>query len=107
MFGLGGIHVEVMRDVAYQLAPFGESEALAMIGRIRGHKLLQGMRGAPPSDLAALARALSQLSQFAASHRNTVAEIDINPFVVLPQGQGGYALDALIVPHSNPQETPK
>ena len=107
MFGLGGIHVEVMRDVAYQLAPFGESEALAMIGRIRGHKLLRGMRGAPPSDLAALARALSQLSQLAASHRNTVAEIDINPFVVLPQGQGGYALDALIVPHSNPQETPK
>lgn len=106
MFGLGGIHVEVMRDVAFQLAPFGEPQALAMIARIRGHKLLQGVRGAPPVDLATLARALSRLSQFAASHRDSVSEIDINPFLVLPQGQGGYALDALIVPHSNPQETP-
>ncbi|MDB5857319.1 MAG: hypothetical protein JWQ76_1008, partial [Ramlibacter sp.] len=101
MFGLGGIHVEVLRDVAFRLAPFGESEALAMIGQIRGHKLLQGVRGAPPSDVAALARALARLSQFAFAQRASVAEIDINPLLVLPQGQGAYALDALLVPHSD------
>jgi acyl-CoA synthetase (NDP forming) len=105
MFGLGGIHVEVLRDVAFRLAPFSEREALAMISQIRGHKLLQGVRGAPPSDLAALARTLSRLSQFAVAQRGTVAEIDINPLLVLQQGQGVYALDALIVPHPASQET--
>lgn len=103
MFGLGGIHVEVMRDVAFRLAPFDEREALAMIGQIRGRRLLQGVRGAPPADVVVLARTLARLSQFAFDHRGSVAEVDINPFLVLPQGQGGYALDALVVPH--PPET--
>jgi acyl-CoA synthetase (NDP forming) len=101
MFGLGGIHVEVLRDVAFRLAPFGEDEARAMIRQIRGYRLLEGVRGAPPSDIAALARALARLSQFAAAQRDRIAEIDINPLLVLPQGQGAYALDALIVPHSD------
>jgi hypothetical protein len=72
-----------------------------MIRQIRGYRLLEGVRGAPPSDIAALARALARLSQFAAAQRDRIAEIDINPLLVLPQGQGAYALDALIVPHSD------
>lgn len=98
MFGLGGIHVEVMRDVAFRVAPIDEHEARAMVMDIRGAALLAGVRGAPPTDVDALAQALSRLSWFAWTHRDSVAEIDINPFVVMPQGQGAFALDALIAP---------
>ena len=65
MFGLGGIFVEVFRDVAFRVAPFDEDSALAMIKSIRGYPLLDGARGRPKCDLLALARAISQLSQFA------------------------------------------
>lgn len=100
MFGLGGVHVEIMRDVVFRLAPFSEEEALAMVKELRGYGILQGARGAPPSDVQALTRTLSCLSRFAAMNRDTIAEIDINPFVVMPRGQGAFALDALIVPHA-------
>ncbi len=98
MFGLGGIHVEVLRDVAFRLAPFDETEARAMVGSIRGYRMLEGVRGAPPGDVDALAKALADLSQFAVDYRGLVDEVDINPLVVLPKGQGVYALDALLVP---------
>lgn len=98
MFGLGGVYVEVMKDVAFRLAPFNENEALSMVKEIRGYAILEGARGAAPADMAALARALSLLSHFAALNRDTIAEIDINPFVVMPHGQGAFALDALIAP---------
>jgi len=97
MFGLGGIHVEVLRDVAFRLAPINEREAMSMIREIRGHALLEGVRGAPPSDVDALAKALSRLSRFAMAHRGRVEEIDLNPFVVMPRGKGAFALDALII----------
>ncbi|CAN7781796.1 acetate--CoA ligase family protein [Cupriavidus necator] len=97
MFGLGGIHVEVLRDVAFRLAPINEREALSMVREIRGHALLEGVRGAPPSDVDALAKALSRLSWFAVTHRDRVEEIDLNPFVVMPRGEGAFALDALII----------
>lgn len=107
MFGLGGIHVEVLRDVAFRLAPFDERDARDMISQIRGHQVLLGTRGAPAGDLRALARALSSLSRFAATHRDSVAEIDINPLLVLPEGEGAFALDALIVPIPTQKETAK
>lgn len=102
MFGLGGIFVEVFRDVAFRVAPFDEDSALAMIKSIRGYPLLDGARGRPKCDLLALARAISQLSQFAHANAGAFAAIDINPFVVLPDAT--YALDALIVPSSQPEE---
>ena len=98
MFGLGGIHVEVLRDVTFRLAPFSENEARRMIADIRGHRMLDGVRGAPPSDKGALAKALARLSEFAVNYSGLVNEVDINPLVVLPEGEGVYALDALIVP---------
>ena len=98
MFGLGGVYVEVLKDVAFRLAPFNEDEALSMVREIRGYAILEGTRGSPPADMGALTRALSALSRFAATNRDTIAEIDINPFVVMPQGQGAFALDALIIP---------
>lgn len=97
MFGLGGVHVEVLRDVAFRLAPISEDEAHDMVSSIRGHRLLDGVRGAPPSDKHALAKALARLSEFAVDYRGLIDEVDINPLVVLPDGDGVYALDALIV----------
>lgn len=98
MFGLGGIFVEVFQDVVFRLAPFDVAEAHEMIREIQGFKLLQGVRGAPPSDINALANALVALSQFAAIHADQLDSVDINPFVVLEQGKGAMALDSLVVP---------
>ena len=96
MFGLGGIFVEVLRDVVFKPAPFGVEDAREMIDRVRGSALLYGVRGSPPADIGALAEALSRLSLFAAANAATIASIDINPFVVLPHGQGAIAVDAFI-----------
>ncbi len=101
MFGLGGIFVEVFQDVVFRMAPFDHSEAMKMIAEIKGFKLLQGARGNPPSDIAALADALVALSQFAATHGDQLHSIDLNPFIVMPQGQGVMALDCLVVPKTN------
>jgi acyl-CoA synthetase (NDP forming) len=97
MLGLGGIFVEVLRDVTFRIAPFGIEEARAMIAELRGAAILKGARGQPPADLAALAEALSRLSLFAAAHRGRLASVDINPLLVRPEGQGVAALDALIL----------
>ena len=96
MFGLGGVFVEVLKDVTFRAAPFGVAEAQRMIREIRGFALLEGARGAPPCDIDALAKLLSDLSRFAAAHRDRVAGIDLNPVRVLAKGQGVIALDALI-----------
>ena len=97
MLGLGGIFVEVLRDVTFRIAPFGEEEARRMIGELRGQAMLQGARGQPPCDIDALAAALSKLSVFAAAKRAEFTSIDVNPLLVRPKGQGAAALDALIV----------
>lgn len=98
MFGLGGVHVEVLKDVTFRLAPFDRGEAMRMIDDIRGRALLSGVRGALPSDVGALADVLVSISQFAAAHRDDVETIDLNPVVALPVGEGVVALDALVVP---------
>jgi acyl-CoA synthetase (NDP forming) len=100
MFGLGGIFVEVLQDVTLRIAPFGEDEAHAMIREVKGFPLLRGARGRPPADIDALARALSLLSAFAAAYADTLETLDINPFLVRPEGQGAVAVDALIVPRA-------
>ena len=97
MLGLGGIFVEVLRDVTFRIAPFGIEEAHRMIGELRGRAMLEGARGQPPCDLDALAQALSNLSIFAAAKRAEFTSIDINPLLVRPKGQGAAALDALIL----------
>lgn len=97
MFGLGGIFTEIMKDVTFRLAPFDEAEALEMIRSIKGFPLLDGARGRKKCDQAALAKALANLSVFAAANRDVLASIDINPVVVLPEGEGVAALDAVIL----------
>ena len=98
MFGLGGVFVEVLKDVTFRVAPFGPEEAHRMIDEIRGRAVLDGARGAPPADLDALANAISKLSIFAAENSDTIQTIDINPFLALPKG--ALAVDALIIPSS-------
>jgi acyl-CoA synthetase (NDP forming) len=102
LLGLGGIFVEVLRDVTFRIAPFGLEEARAMIGELRGAAILKGARGKPPGDLDALAETLSKLSLFAAAQRGQFSSIDINPLLVRPQGKGVVALDALIVTEGTP-----
>jgi len=98
MFGLGGIFVEVLKDVAFRVAPFDEQEAHRMMRELRGFPVLEGVRGRPRGDLDATAAALAALSRFATTHRDSLQSAELNPVLVLPEGQGLVALDALIVP---------
>ena len=97
MFGLGGVFVEVLKDVSFRAAPFGVAEAHRMIREIRGYAMLEGVRGAPPSDVDALAELLSTLSRFAAAHADRLLSVDLNPVIVRPRGEGVVPLDALVV----------
>ncbi|MER7398600.1 acetate--CoA ligase family protein [Streptomyces sp. NPDC000151] len=97
--GLGGVLVEVLRDTAVAVPPFGEDHARAALGRLRGHALLEGVRGAPPADTDALVEVMLRVQRMALELGDQLAELDINPLVVLPKGQGAVALDALAVCH--------
>lgn len=97
MFGLGGVFVEVLKDVTFRVAPFDEAEALRMIREIRGFAMLEGVRGAPPADIDALAGLLSRLSHFAAANADIVESVDLNPVRVMPEGKGVVPLDALLL----------
>ncbi len=101
MFGLGGVHVEVLRDVSLRHAPFDDGGARAMIDAIRGRRLLDGVRGQPPADVDALARTLVALSELAAAAGDSLASLDVNPFVALPRGRGAVALDGVVIGRSD------
>jgi len=95
-FGLGGIYVEWLRDVAFGLAPITDADARRMIDSIRTAPLLRGVRGEPPSDVAALADALLRLSQLVTDFE-AIREIDLNPVIALEAGKGCSVVDARIV----------
>jgi acyl-CoA synthetase (NDP forming) len=97
MVGLGGIHVEVLRDVAFAPVPIGAEEASALLGELNGAALLDGVRGEPPADRAALVQLMVALSRVAADYADHIAEIDLNPVIVHPAGQGLTVVDVLIV----------
>lgn len=96
MFGFGGVQVEVWNDVTFSLPPLTREDALEMITHVRGRPLLTGLRGADPSDVDALADAISVLSRVALTW-DDVQSVEINPLLVLPKGQGVVALDALVI----------
>ena len=100
MVGLGGIHVEILGDVAFAPVPMSEAAAQALVNRLKGAAMLDGIRGAKPCDLDALIQTIVALSHFAADHAETIAEIDLNPVIVHPQGQGVSVVDALIIKQS-------
>ncbi|MBU1360889.1 MAG: acetate--CoA ligase family protein [Gammaproteobacteria bacterium] len=96
MVGLGGVMVEVLRDVSFRLAPFDHATAHEMIASLKGKDLLHGARGRPKADVSALADALVRLSQIGAAAQEHVRSIEINPFLVLAEGLGAVAVDAVI-----------
>ncbi|MYW46462.1 acetate--CoA ligase family protein [Streptomyces sp. SID161] len=95
--GLGGVLVEVLRDVAVRVPPFGEDQARAMLGELRGRALLDGVRGRPPADVDALVEVVLRVQRMSLELGGRIAELDVNPLMVLPRGQGAVALDALVV----------
>jgi acetate---CoA ligase (ADP-forming) len=96
MFGLGGIFVEVLKDVVFRRCPFGPDTAEAMIRSIKGAPLLLGARGRKQADVKALADMLSRLSAFAIAAGDRLQSIDLNPVFAMPEGQGAFAVDAVI-----------
>ena len=93
MFGLGGIYVEVLKDVSFRVAPINERSARNMMSEIRSYQLLLGARGEPPADLKAAEEVLLRVSQMVTDFPE-ILELDINPLVLMPEGQGAIALDA-------------
>jgi acetyltransferase len=98
MVGLGGITTELFRDVIYRPAPVSATEATAMLAELKAAPLLSGFRGAAKTDIPALAQLISQISVLAAATRDHIAEIEINPVLVHPEGKGVTIVDALVVP---------
>jgi acetyltransferase len=96
MFGLGGVYVEVLRDVTFRIAPIRELGAYRMIQQIRAYKLLEGFRGQPPRDVDAIAECLLRLSQLA-TELEAIEELDINPLMVFERGAGARVVDARIL----------
>ena len=97
LFGSGGVMVEVYNDVALRRCPITRQEAHAMIAEVKGARLLQGFRGRPAADLDALADTLVRVSYLAMHMDGHLAELDVNPLMVLPSGHGVKAVDALVV----------
>ncbi len=96
MFGLGGIFVEVLKDVTFALAPLTEEECFRMIERTRSYRLLAGIRGQEPVDIPAVVRALQRLSQLVMDFPE-IDEVDINPLKVGLVGDGAFVVDARII----------
>ena len=97
LFSSGGVMVEVYNDVALRRCPITRREARAMVAEVKGARLLRGFRGRPAADVEALEDALVRVSHLAMHMEGTLAELDINPLMVLPVGRGVKAVDALVV----------
>ena len=91
--GLGGVFVELMKDVSLRLAPVNKADAIEMLSELRGAKALEGFRGQAPRDIDALAQSIVSLSDFFVEHRTWLSEIEVNPVIVLEEGKGIRAVD--------------
>nr|MBA2454756.1 acetate--CoA ligase family protein [Chloroflexia bacterium] len=97
--GLGGIFVEILKDVALGVPPLTEKDSREMLNSLRGKAILEGARGAAPADTDALIALLGGFSQLCVDLKDDVAEIDINPLLVFDKGLGARVVDCLIVPN--------
>jgi acyl-CoA synthetase (NDP forming) len=102
-FGLGGTLIEIVDDVALRPLPLRDGDAEAMIDETLAGRVLRGVRGRPPGDIDAVAAALYRLADFAWAGRDAIDEVDLNPIMVLPEGQGCVIVDALIVRAAGPE----
>ena len=96
MFGMGGIYVEVLKDVTFRLAPITDLEATEMISSIKTSKLLEGVRGEAPSDTVKLSECIGRLSQLVTDFDDDISELDMNPVMVMTHGKGCRILDVRI-----------
>lgn len=96
MFGLGGIYVEVLKDVSFRIAPLTRDDAFKMMTEVRAFPLLSGSRGQKPADTGAIVEALLRCSQLVVDFPD-ILEMDINPLLVKPRGRGAVAADARLV----------
>ncbi len=94
--GLGGILVELLKDVCVGIPPLTRQDAFAMLARLRGFAMLGGLRGKPPADLDALCNTIVGVSRLAMSLDDQLLGLDINPLIVMPKGQGVIAVDAVV-----------
>lgn len=97
MVGMGGVFVEVFKDVALYPAPLGEAEALEMLKSLKAFRLLNGYRGSARCDIKALCETIVAVGRYASEKKDTLKELDINPLFVYPEGEGVGVADALIV----------
>ncbi|WP_051953362.1 acetate--CoA ligase family protein [Xenophilus azovorans] len=104
MLGMGGIYVEVLKDVVFAPPPIARGEALRMIGSLKAAAILKGARGRPEADVEALADFLVAVAELAADGDGVVDQIDFNPVLVYPKGQGVVAVDALVAAAAAQQE---
>ena len=95
MAGLGGIWVEVLKDVSFRAVPIDRRDAEAMLAELRGHALFEGVRGQPRYDKAALVDSMVSLSAFGEAFSDVIDQLDVNPVIVLPEHQGAVVVDAL------------
>ncbi|MDD5224230.1 MAG: acetate--CoA ligase family protein [bacterium] len=96
-FGLGGIFVEILKDISLRLPPVGPEEALAMVTALRGFPLLAGARGRAKADITKAVEILTRLSTLSLELEGLVSEVDINPLMLFGEGQGGLAVDARMI----------
>ena len=96
MFGLGGVWVEVLKDISFRLAPLSAGDAMDMVKEIKGYPVLTGLRGAPPADINAIVNLIQKVGQLAYEFPE-ISELDINPIFVFNAGAGVMAVDARIV----------
>jgi acetyltransferase len=101
LVGLGGLNVELLNDVVLTPLPLRKEEALSLLWRLRGARLLRSFRGGPPTDVDALVDAMLRLARLAQDCAEVIAEIDLNPIIVHRQGQGISVVDALVVKAAN------
>jgi hypothetical protein len=101
LLGTGGVAAEIFQDTAIRLPPFGPADAEAMIGELKGVALLEGFRGRPRCDFAALAAAVAAFAGMVLALGDRLEEAEINPLFVLPEGQGVLAADGLVVLRSS------
>jgi acetyltransferase len=97
VFGLGGIFVEILKDISLRVAPLSRDDAEQMVKEIKGYPILTGVRGKMRSDIGAIVDVLLRISRLAKDWQDRIAEIDINPLIVMEEGHGVKAVDALVV----------
>ena len=105
MVGMGGVFVELFKDVALYPAPIGKAEAMDMLRSLKSFKLLNGYRGGAKCDIDALCDTIVSIADFASANRDTLKELDINPLFVYPEGEGVGVADALVVKYGSKEES--